>query len=113
MTLIYKILPRAAWEAAQAKGVFLGSEVDVRDGFIHFSSGGQADETARRYFAGQADLMVLVAKAEPFGDALKWEPSRGGGLFPHLYAPLMCADVLEARAAPLDAGGLPDLGELE
>ncbi|MGA0602169.1 DUF952 domain-containing protein [Caulobacter sp. KR2-114] len=112
MTRIYKILPRAEWEAALATGRFDGSAVDLADGFIHFSAADQAVETARRYFAGQADLYVLAIEAEALGPALKWEPSRGGALFPHLYGPLACDQVLEARPAPLQADGLPDLGEL-
>ncbi len=112
MTRIYKILPRTEWEAAQAAGRFDGSAVDLADGFIHFSAADQARETARRYFAGQADLLVLVVEAQALGEALKWEPSRGGALFPHLFGPLPCALVIEARPAPLDADGLPDLGEL-
>jgi uncharacterized protein (DUF952 family) len=112
MTRIYKILPRAEWEAAQATGAFLGSAVDLADGFIHFSAADQAEETARRYFAGQADLYVLAVEAEALGPALKWEPSRGGALFPHLFGPLPCDQVIEARPAPLRADGLPDLGDL-
>jgi uncharacterized protein (DUF952 family) len=112
VTRIYKILPRAEWDAAVARGRFEGSAVDLADGFIHFSDASQAQETARRYFAGQTELMVLVVDAEALGAALKWEPSRGGALFPHLYGPLARAQVLEARAAPLKADGLPDLGEL-
>ena len=96
----------------KAQGAFTGSAVDLADGFIHFSAAGQAEETARRYFAGQADLYVLVVEAEALGPALKWEPSRGGDLFPHLFAPLPCALVVEARPAPLKADGLPDLGDL-
>jgi len=112
MTRIYKILPRAEWEAAQAVGRFEGSAVDLADGFIHFSAADQAEETARRYFAGQADLYVLAVEAEALGPALKWEPSRGGALFPHLFGPLDCGLAIEARPAPLGADGLPDLGEL-
>ena len=112
MTRIYKILPRREWEAALAAGRFEGSAVDLADGFIHFSGADQAVETARRYFTGQADLMVLVVAAESLGEGLKWEPSRGGALFPHLYGPLLCELVIEARAAPLKADGAPDLGEL-
>jgi len=112
MTRIYKILPRQEWEAAQAKGQFEGSAVDLADGFIHFSAADQAVETARRYFAGQADLFVLVVDAESLGPALKWEPSRGGALFPHLFAILPCALVVDARPAPLTDEGLPDLGDL-
>jgi uncharacterized protein (DUF952 family) len=112
MTRIYKILPRLEWEAAQAVGRFEGSAVDLADGFIHFSAADQATETARRYFAGQADLFVLVVEAEALGPALKWEPSRGGALFPHLFGPLPCDLVIEARPAPLTADGQPDLGDL-
>lgn len=112
MTRIYKILPRAEWETAKAIGRFDGSAVDHADGFIHFSAADQAEETARRYFAGQADLYLLVVDAAALGPALKWEPSRGGALFPHLFAPLACDQVLAARPAPLKADGLPDLGEL-
>ena len=110
--LIYKILPRAEWEAALSKGAFAGSAIDLADGFIHFSAADQAVETARRYFAGQAGLMVLVIDSGVLGEGLKWEPSRGGALFPHLFRPLSCAEVIEARAAPLGEDGLPDLGEL-
>ena len=112
MTRIYKILSRREWEAALAAGRFEGSAVDLADGFIHFSGADQAAETARRYFTGQADLIVLVVDAESLGEGLKWEPSRGGALFPHLYGPLPCDLVVEARAAPLKADGEPDLGEL-
>ncbi len=112
MTLIYKILPRTEWEAAQAAGRFEGSAVDLADGFIHFSAADQAVETAQRYFTGQADLVVLAVEAQALGEALKWEPSRGGALFPHLFAHLPCALVVEARPAPLNANGLPDLGDL-
>jgi uncharacterized protein (DUF952 family) len=113
LTLIYKILTRSAWEAAAASGLYLGSPVDQADGFIHFSTAGQAAETARRHFQGQDDLVVLTVNAAALGDALKWEPSRGGALFPHLYGSLPTALVLGMRPAPLDASGVPDLGELE
>ena len=112
MTRIYKILPRCEWEAALAAGRFEGSAVDLADGFIHFSAADQAAETARRYFTGQADLLVLVVEAESLGEGLKWEPSRSGALFPHLYGPLPCELVIAARAAPLKPDGEPDLGEL-
>lgn len=112
MTRIYKILPRREWEAALAPGRFEGSAVDLADGFIHFSGADQAVETARRYFTGQEDLFVLVVEAESLGEALRWEPSRGGALFPHLYGPLPCAQVIAARPAALKPDGEPDLGEL-
>ena len=104
---IYKILPRTEWTAAVAAGRFEGSTVDHQDGYIHFSTGAQAGETARRYFAGQHDLVVLEVEGEVLGEALKWEPSRGGDLFPHLYGPLAVGDVLAVREAPLRPDGVP------
>lgn len=109
---IYKILPRADWAAAKAKGVFEGSPVDLADGFIHFSTAAQAQETARRHFAGQADLVVLALDAEALGEGLKWEPSRGGDLFPHLYGPLDVTKVVAVTEAPLAADGAPQVGDL-
>ena len=109
---IYKILPRTEWAAARAVGRFEGSAVDHQDGYIHFSTAAQAQETARRYFAGQADLVVLEVEGDDLGPALKWEQSRGGDLFPHLYAPLAVGDVRAEHAAPLDADAIPQLGTL-
>ena len=88
MSLIYKILPRAEWDAAVAAGRFLGSGIDLADGFIHFSSAAQKDETLRLHFAGRTGLVLVAVEAHVLGEALKWEPSRGGSLFPHLYGPL-------------------------
>lgn len=88
MALIYKILPREEWETAVAAGVFNGSAVDLADGFIHFSAFDQVAETRKRHFAGQRDLVLVAVETEPLGEALKWEVSRGGALFPHLYGPL-------------------------
>ena len=112
MSRIYKILPRTEWTAAQAAGVFTGSAVDLADGYIHFSTAAQAAETARRHFAGQADLVVLAIEAEDLGEALVWEASRGGDLFPHLYGHLPVASVLAVTHAPLREDGVPNLGEL-
>ncbi|WP_332770041.1 DUF952 domain-containing protein [Phenylobacterium sp.] len=112
MGRIYKILTRAEWAEAEATGLFAGSAVDLADGFIHFSTGVQAAETARRYFAGQPDLVVLELEADDLGEALRWEPSRGGDLFPHLYSSLAVSRVLAVTEAPLDADGLPTLGVL-
>ncbi len=112
MTRIYKILRRAEWEAALARGRFEGSAIDLADGYVHFCTAGQLRETARRHFRGLSDLMVLVVDAAALGPALTWEPSRGGALFPHLYAPLAVASVLEARPTPPAADGAPDLGDL-
>lgn len=106
---IYKILPRAEWTTAQAVGRFDGSAVDHQDGYIHFSTASQAQETARRYFAGQADLVVLEVEGDHLGAALKWEPSRGGDLFPHLYAALPVSQVMAVHDAPLDASGVPQI----
>lgn len=112
MGLIYKILARAEWDAASAAGRYEGSAVDRKDGFIHFSTGAQVAETARRHFAGQADLVVLTIEADDLGAGLRWEPSRGGDLFPHLYGPLDTAAVRAVTAAPLGADGVPDVGRL-
>jgi uncharacterized protein (DUF952 family) len=109
---IYKLLDAAAWRAAKAAGVFTGSAVDARDGFIHFSDAGQAQETARLHFRGAGDLMLLTIDADRLGEALKWEASRGGALFPHLYGFLPVDAVIEARAVALDAESVPELGPL-
>ena len=112
MGRIYKILPREAWMQAQAAGRFEGSSVDLADGFIHFSTASQAAETARRHFAGQADLVLLEVEAGALGEDLKWEPSRGGDLFPHLYGALQANQVLAVHEAPLGADGVPQIGFL-
>ena len=112
MTLIYKILPRADWDAALAAGRFDGSPVDLQDGYIHFSTAAQAQETAAKHFRGQAGLVVAAFEAEALGAALRWEPSRGGQLFPHLYGPLDPGLATSVTEAPLGADGAPDLGGL-
>ena len=112
MGRIYKILPRTAWTAAQAAGRFAGAGVDLVDGYIHFSTADQAPETARRHFRGQGDLVVLEIEADDLGPDLRWEPSRGGDLFPHLYGPLDVDRVRRVGEAALDAEGVPDLGPL-
>lgn len=112
MSRIYKILARDEWTKAQAAGRFEGSAVDLADGFIHFSTAAQAQETARRHFAGKADLVVLAVEGDDLGPALKYEPSRGGDLFPHLYGPLDVALVRAVTEAPLGADGVPQLGDL-
>jgi uncharacterized protein (DUF952 family) len=109
MTPIYKILARRDWETAKAAGIFEGSAVDKRDGYIHFSTGAQAAETARKHFHGESGLVVLALDADALGPALVWEPSRGGALFPHLYAALATAHVTAVHDAPLDADGVPAL----
>lgn len=103
---IYKIMAAADWAAARAAGVYEGSTHDRRDGFIHFSTAAQAAETAAKHFAGQADLLLLTIDAAGLGEALKWEPSRGGALFPHLYAALPLAAVVGVDDLPLESSGV-------
>ena len=112
MIRVYKILARAEWEAAAAAGAFAGSAVDLADGFIHLSTAAQAGETARRHFAGRDDLVIAAFDSGALGEHLKWESSRGGDLFPHLYAPLPTAAALEVRPLPLRPDGAPDIGDL-
>ena len=88
MTTIYKICERALWEDAQAGRAFAGNAADLRDGFIHFSTGAQLAGTAAKHFAGATDLLLIAVDAAVLGAQLKWEPSRGGELFPHLYGVL-------------------------
>jgi uncharacterized protein (DUF952 family) len=110
--IVYKILPESMWRAAEAAGRFEGAPVDLEDGFIHFSTAAQLRETAARHFAGQAGLLLVAVDAGRLGAALKWERSRGGALFPHLYSPLDPAVALWARPLPLASDGsheFPDL----
>lgn len=97
---IYKICSRAEWQAALEAGSYAGSADDARDGFIHFSLAHQLAATAAKYFAGRTDLVLLAVDADRLGTALRFEPSRGGELFPHLYASLPARCVLWARALP-------------
>jgi uncharacterized protein (DUF952 family) len=106
VTTIYKICEAARWAEAERTGEFRGSAVDLADGYIHFSTAGQAAETAEKHFARMPDLVLVAVAAEDLGDALKWEPSRGGALFPHLYGVLPMAAVCWAKPLPLDAGGM-------
>lgn len=92
---VYKICPAAAWREAERDGIYRGSADDARDGFIHFSTADQVAATASRHFAGQSDLLVIAVNADALGDALRFEPSRGGDLFPHLYGPLDLGAVIE------------------
>lgn len=103
--LIYKISPADLWAAAEAAGAFTGAPVDRADGYIHFSTAAQARETAARHFAGVGNLKLVAVEADALGAALRWEPSRGGALFPHLYAPLPLSAVRWVRDLPLGADG--------
>ncbi|MHA6346125.1 DUF952 domain-containing protein [Roseivivax sp. CAU 1761] len=104
MTRIYKIFRAAEYDAFRAAGESAGAPVDLADGYIHFSTAEQARETAAKHFAGADGLWLLACEAEALGPALRWEPSRGGALFPHLYRVLRAEDVLWARALPLRDG---------
>lgn len=103
--LIYKIATRTEWEEAEAKQVFMGAPIDLEDGYIHFSTADQARETAARHFAGQPDLLLVAVDAIALGAELKYEPSRGGELFPHLYGKLPLTAVRRVDALPLDTEG--------
>jgi uncharacterized protein (DUF952 family) len=103
--LVYKVLSEAAFEQAKAAGRFAGSADDVRDGFIHLSAAHQLAGTLAAHFAGQDRLVLLALDAGRLGPGLKWEPSRGGALFPHLYAPLDLAAVISVEPLMLGADG--------
>lgn len=102
---IYRIVTEQAWMEAQARGAFTGTAHDLRDGFIHFSSAEQVAETAAKHYRGQAQLLLLWVDADAIASALRWEPSRGGALFPHLYAELPISAVKRVTALPLDERG--------
>jgi uncharacterized protein (DUF952 family) len=111
-TLIYRLAGRADWARAREEGVYRGAEADARDGFIHFSTAAQLAETARRHYRGRTDAVLLAVPAAALGEALRWEASRGGDLFPHLYAGLRVSDVLWAKDAPPDEDGAPRTQDL-
>jgi len=113
VSIIYKICERAAWCAAEAAGAYDGSDVDRRDGFIHFSTAAQTAETAAKHFAGQLGLMLVAVDGEALGPALKWERSRGNDLFPHLYAALPLSAVRWARPLPDEIDGRRTFPELK
>lgn len=105
MSSIYKICPLSLWREAETAKLFRGAPVDLADGFIHFSAAGQVAETAAKHFAGQSDLVLVAVRAEALGGALRWEVSRGGALFPHLYGPLPLSAVRSVVPLPLGADG--------
>ncbi|MGV8995525.1 MAG: DUF952 domain-containing protein [Parvibaculaceae bacterium] len=112
MASIYKIVGDKEWRAAEAAGRFTGSAVDIKDGFIHFSTAAQTKETAAKHFVGIADLLLVEVDASVL--LLKWEVSRGGALFPHLYEPLPMSAVRRVVDLPLCASGehrFPDMTE--
>ena len=105
MTLIYKICDAAMWQESESRGSFTGAEIDLQDGYIHFSTAAQLAETATKHFRGR-DNLVLVAVDTATLD-IKWEPSRGGDLFPHLYADLPTDAAVSAIPMHLDEDGVP------
>lgn len=113
MTTIYKICGQASWRAAMAAGEYRGSADDARDGFIHFSTSGQLAETAAKHFAKQTDLILVAVDGDALKGKLKWEPSRGGDLFPHLYAALPLSAVRWSRPLPDEIDGRRPLPELQ
>jgi uncharacterized protein (DUF952 family) len=112
MTLVFKILATEEWRAAERDGVFTGAAVDRADGYIHFSTAAQAPETAAKWFAGRADLTLVAVEADALGAPLRWEPSRGGALFPHLYGLLPMRAVVWSRPLPLGPDGRHVFGDL-
>jgi uncharacterized protein (DUF952 family) len=110
---IYKICPASAWREAERQGVFRGSPVDLRDGFIHFSTASQVEETARKHFAGQTGLFLIAVDADALGDVLKWERSRNDDLFPHLYGDLDLGAVTAVLSMHARSDGFHDIPELE
>lgn len=105
MATVYKICPESLWRGAQAAGAFNGAPVDHVDGFIHLSLAAQVEETAARHFAGQGDLVLIAIDGDALGGSLRFEPSRGGELFPHLYGPLPMSAVEWAKPLPLGSDG--------
>jgi uncharacterized protein (DUF952 family) len=105
MTTVYKIVAADLWQAAEDSGVFAGAGIDLSDGFIHLSTGAQARRTAELFFAGQDNLVLVATDDASLGEALKYEPSRDGDLFPHLYGSLPLTAVLSVRPLPLGADG--------
>lgn len=112
MALIYKIVPAALWRKAQAEGRFAGAPADLADGYIHLSTAAQVRETAARHFTGLDDLLVVAVDEARLGPALRYEVSRGGDLFPHLYGGLSLDAVVWSQPLPIGSDGrhvFPDL----
>ena len=103
--IAYKLVDRDEWVAARTAGTYGGSAVDRADGYIHMSTATQLAETARRHYAGRGGLLLVEVDTDALGEALRWEPSRGGALFPHVYGDLRAEWVLAARPASVDADG--------
>ena len=109
---IYKIVPASLWQNAKDAGIFKGAAIDLSDGYIHFSTAPQAKETAARHFAGQSDLVLVAVDGDALGEKLVFEPSRGGDLFPHLYAALPLTAVLWEKPLSLGPDGAHQFPEI-
>ena len=103
--LIYKICDAALWDTAVAAGEFTGAEIDLIDGYIHFSTAEQMRETAAKHFTGREGLVIIAVDPDALGEAMKWEPSRGGALFPHLYRPLKTDEAAWSKPLPVGTDG--------
>lgn len=103
--LIFKIFRRPEWQELQADGRTAGAPVDLADGYIHLSTSAQITQTAAKHFADESDLVLVAVDGDALGEALKWEPSRGGALFPHLYRDMTLADVVWDKSLPLGRTG--------
>jgi uncharacterized protein (DUF952 family) len=103
--LVFKIFRRSEWNALRADGRTSGAPVDVQDGYIHLSTAEQVAGTAERHFGAESDLVLVAVETDRLGPHLRWEPSRGGALFPHLYRPMTLADVVWDKSLPLGATG--------
>jgi uncharacterized protein (DUF952 family) len=112
MDLIYKIAPAALWRKSEDRGRFDGAPADIADGYIHFSTSGQVEATAAKYFNGQDNLLLIAVDTKRLGEALRFEPSRGGALFPHLYSALPLDAVVFAKRLPLRPDGGHDFAGL-
>ena len=113
VTTIYKICPRESWRTAEQAGTYHGSDADACDGFVHFSTDAQLAATVEKYFARQRDLLIVAVDADALGSALKWERSRCGDLFPHLYAALPVVAVRWTKALPDEVAGRRILPEVK
>jgi uncharacterized protein (DUF952 family) len=113
VSTIYKVCSASAWREAERQGAFRGSADDRRDGFIHFSTASQVAGTVAKHFAGQTGLFLIAINADALGEALKWEPSRGGELFPHLYGELDIGAVTAILDMRARSDGYHDIPELQ
>lgn len=110
---IYHLSRRPDWHLAKQSGDYAGSAEDTADGFLHFSTASQVIESARKHRSGEPDLILLKVDADALGESLRWEPSRGGQLFPHLYGALPASAVIAEVDLPLGADGLHVFPELK